>query len=83
MLRVYIPALGIKIGPTPGLAVREPTGQALTQARQEVHSASAKGMPEKVLTTVSIPLKAKSSIPEPCIWHTQTHLPHMTHLLGS
>ena len=78
-----MPALGKKMGPTPGLAIRAPTGQTLTQARQEVQPASAKGIPEKVLTTVSIPLNAKSSIPEPCIWHTQTHLPHMTHLLGS
>jgi len=54
------------MGPTPGLATREPTGQTVTQARQEVQPVSAKGIPEKVLTTVSIPLKAKSSMPEPC-----------------
>jgi hypothetical protein len=62
----HIPALGKKMGPTPGLATREPTGQTVTQARQEVQPVSAKGIPEKVLTTVSIPLKAKSSMPEPC-----------------
>ena len=62
----HIPALGEKMGPTPGLATREPTGQTATQARQEVQPASAKGIPEKVLTTVSMPLKAKSSMPEPC-----------------
>jgi hypothetical protein len=62
----HIPALGEKMGPTPGLATREPTGQTETQARQEVQPASAKGIPEKVLTTVSMPLKAKSSMPEPC-----------------
>jgi hypothetical protein len=62
----HIPALGEKMGPTPGLATSEPTGQTVTHARQEVQPASAKGMPEKVLTTVSIPLKAKSSMPEPC-----------------
>jgi hypothetical protein len=62
----YIPALGENMGGTPGLAIREPTGQMATQARQEVQPASAKGIPEKVLTTVSMPLKAKSSMPEPC-----------------
>jgi hypothetical protein len=52
----YIPALGIKIGPTPDLTVSEPTGQTVTQAKQEVQPASASGIPEKVLTTVSMPL---------------------------
>jgi hypothetical protein len=51
-----IPALGIKIGPTPDLTVSEPTGQTVTQAKQEVQPASASGIPEKVLTTVSMPL---------------------------
>ena len=64
--RSHIPALGEKIRGTSGLATREPTGQTATQAKHEVQPASAKGIPEKVLTTVSMPLKAKSSMPEPC-----------------
>jgi hypothetical protein len=51
-----MPALGIKMGPTPDLTTKEPTGQTVTQARHEVQPASASGMPAKVLTTVSIPL---------------------------
>jgi hypothetical protein len=53
------------MGPTPGLATSEPTGQTPTQARQAVQPASANGIPEKVLTMVSMPLKANSNIPEP------------------
>lgn len=44
------------MGPTLDLTVSEPTGQTVTQARQEVHPASASGIPAKVLTIVSIPL---------------------------
>ena len=46
----------MKIGPTPVLATSEPTGQTPTQARHAVQPASASGIPEKVLTTVSMPL---------------------------
>ena len=50
------------MGATPGLATSEPTGQTATQTRQEVQPASANDIPGKVLTTVSMPLKAKLNV---------------------
>ena len=66
------------------LNAREPTGQTFTHSAHWPQVDSAIGLSWKVETIRLNPLLVKPMAPIPNFsWHTHTHLPHRTHLLGS
>ena len=73
-----------KNGMCPYLNAREPTGQTLTHSAHWLQVDSTRGLPWKVETIRLKPRRVKPMAPIPSFsWHTHTHLPQRTHLLGS